>query len=80
MRSEATYLLTTIYTDRSDNKDIVTGQWRPLNLLAAPFELPEPLECINEGSTERNGIYADKSLLLWRIADLRDRLRDRPAR
>lgn len=69
-RSGATYLLTTTNVDRQHNRKIVTGMWRPLNLQAAPFHFPEPLELINENCTEANGSFADKSIGLWRVADL----------
>lgn len=72
--SGSAYLLTTTFTDRPENRDIDTGEWRPLNLQAAPFLLPEPLRLINEECTEDGGIYADKSLALWRIEDVRESL------
>jgi hypothetical protein len=69
-RSSLAYLLTTTFPAESVNADIVTGDWRPLNLQAAPFNLPTPVELINEGCTEGDGAFADKSLGLWRIRDL----------
>lgn len=69
-RSNITYLLTTTFPAEVANADIVTGDWRPLNLQAAPFSLPAPMELINEGCTEGNGAFSDKSLGLWRIRDL----------
>jgi SAM-dependent methyltransferase len=73
-RSNSTYLLTTTFPARQRNTDILTGHWRPLNLAASPFRLPAPLLIINEGCTEVNGEYADKSLGLWRVDDLREAL------
>jgi hypothetical protein len=70
-RSSATYLLTTTFTAIEENKDIVTGEWRPLNLVLPPFNFPEPLTLINENCTEVDGRYSDKSLGLWRISDIR---------
>lgn len=69
-RSEITWLLTTTFPAQSRNLDIVTGDWRPINLQAEPFEFPPPQESINEGCTEGNGAFADKSIALWRVADL----------
>lgn len=70
-RSGSAYLLTTTFTARSSNFDIGTGgDWRPLNLQAAPFFFPEPLRLINEGCTELNNEFMDKSLGLWCLADL----------
>jgi hypothetical protein len=79
-RSQSRYLLTSTYTDRQINQDIATGQWRLLNLEASPFELPEPLELINEACTLEEGIYSDKSLGLWRISDIQESLTMRPIR
>ena len=69
-RSGAKYLLATTYTDRSRNDDIVSGEWRPTNLVLAPFSFPTPIQSINEKCTEEGGKWADKSLALWRIDDL----------
>lgn len=68
--SGSTYLLTTTFVDRPKNEDISTGDWRPLNLQAAPFCFPAPLQLIDEQCTEGGGMHADKHLALWRIADL----------
>lgn len=73
--SQSEYLLTTTFTGRIDNHDIKTGQWRPLNLELSPFFLPKPLKIINESCTENDGIYSDKTLGLWKIADIRESLR-----
>jgi hypothetical protein len=65
-RSQSTYLLTTTFTDRVDNIDLVGNNfWRPLNLELSPFNFPKPLELINEKCTECHGHYTDKSLGLW---------------
>lgn len=72
--SQSEYLLTTTFTDRKDNYDIVTGQWRSLNLQIAPFLLSKPLRIINEECSEGDGIYGDKSLALWKIEDIRESL------
>lgn len=69
-RSGSTWLLTTTFPDRSANRNILTGQWRPLNLTAPPFNLPEPQRLINEECTENGGIYRDKSLGLWKIQEI----------
>lgn len=71
-KSKALFLLTTTFTRSLDNLDIATGQWRVLNLERAPFRLPIPLKIIWEDCTEFDGIYADKSLGLWKISDIRD--------
>jgi hypothetical protein len=67
-RSGARLLLTTTNTELERNRDIVTGEWRRLNLQAAPFSLPAPLMLIDERCTDPGA--SDKQLGLWRIADL----------
>uniref|UniRef100_A0A7V4LC70 Class I SAM-dependent methyltransferase n=1 Tax=Desulfobacca acetoxidans TaxID=60893 RepID=A0A7V4LC70_9BACT len=68
--SGSTYLLTTTFPRLQQNRDIITGDWRPLNLELPPFNFPEPLLLINEGYTRGGERYADKSLALWAVADL----------
>jgi 2-polyprenyl-3-methyl-5-hydroxy-6-metoxy-1,4-benzoquinol methylase len=68
--SGSKYLLTTTFPGRK-NYDIVTGNWRPIDLEAAPFDLPKPLVTINEQCTEGNGRYADKSMALWDLSQLK---------
>lgn len=65
-RSEIKYVLTTSFPNVTLNEDL-TGIWRPLNLQLPPFNFPLPLEIVNEGCTEDNGKYTDKSLILWDI-------------
>ena len=67
-RSGAKWLLTTSFPEVMRNDDIVTGQWRPLNLMLHPFNLPEPARHIVENCTETE--FADKLLGVWPIADL----------
>ena len=55
---------------RVTNDDVEDADWRPLNFEAAPLHWPTPVEIINERCTEAGGAYADKSLGLWRLADL----------
>jgi SAM-dependent methyltransferase len=68
--SGAEYLLTTTFPSRRVNKDIVDGDWRPLNLEQAPFLLPVPHSVILEDCTEEGGAYRDKALAVWRVSDL----------
>ncbi len=69
-RSGSTYLLTTTFTGRTVNRESRDGGWRTLNLELPPFHFPPPLQLINEACAEGDGAYADKSLGLWRLADL----------
>lgn len=47
-RSGSTYLLTPINMGVTQNRDIVTGEFRRLNLQIPPFSFPKPLLLINE--------------------------------
>ncbi len=69
VQSRSTYLLTTTFPARTKNYNIPTGKWRPLNLCAAPFNLPRPARVINEGNCDET--YSEKSLGLWKISDLK---------
>jgi glycosyltransferase involved in cell wall biosynthesis len=69
--SGAAYLLTTTFTARTKNVDLVGRDvWRTLNLELPPFNLPKPLRIIGENCTEGDGAYSDKSLGLWVLQDL----------
>jgi hypothetical protein len=74
-RSGSSYILTTTFTSNRKYKNLPiftrSVGWRPINLQSAPFHFPAPLEVINEGCTEGEGKFADKSLALWRLTDLR---------
>jgi len=69
-RSGAVYLLTTTFTDRKSNQDIVTGDWRALNPCAQPLSWPEPVLLINEGCTQSGSTFVDKSLGVWELSSL----------
>ena len=68
--SGSSYLLTSHFTSRTSNPDIVSGDFRPINLCAPPFDFPPPLEVINERSALGDGAFKDRSMALWRLADL----------
>lgn len=72
-RTEARLLATTTFTGRTENRDIPTGCWRPINLEEAPFFLPPPEMIVNEECTEADGYYTDKSLAVWEIRHLREK-------
>jgi hypothetical protein len=69
-RTGATYLMTTTFVDWPRNHEATTGSWRPLNLRLPPFNLPEPIAIASERGSEEP--YPDKSLGLWRLADIPD--------
>lgn len=62
-RSGSKYLLTTSFVDHKENKDIIMGEWRRLNLETKPFNL-KAIYRINEKCTQGNGRARDKSLIL----------------
>ena len=68
-RSGAKWLLTTSFPGVTRNDDIVTGQWRPINLMLSPFNLPESKKVITENCTETE--FADKTLSLWAVESLK---------
>lgn len=65
--SGSRYLLTTHFPQINENKDIVTGKHRPLNLLIKPFAWPAPLMEIIEYDTGKKGV---KCLSLWEVNTL----------
>jgi hypothetical protein len=66
--SGSRFLLTTTFVDLPRNEDIRTGGWRPLNLQAAPFHFPEPVETIDD--LPAGGAAPGKRLALWELASL----------
>lgn len=68
--SGSRYLLTTTFVDTEINEDIVTGDWRPLNLEAPPFCFSNPIKVLIEGCMQNDGMYKDKSLALWELNKL----------
>jgi len=70
-RSNIRYVLMTSFPGRADNYDVVDGDWRALDFQAPPFSFPAPRLAIVEQCEEEDGSYADKSLLAWRVDDLR---------
>ncbi len=65
-RSSARYLLATTFVGGVENRDIVTGSWRPIDLERAPFSLPPPLRVLDEHHSD-----ARKRLAIWRLDDVR---------
>lgn len=73
-KSNIDYILTTTFTNQEQNKDIITGSWRPINLLLKPFLFPKPLMLINEKCQEDDGKFHDKALALYKVKDLPNKL------
>jgi len=70
-RSGARYLLTTTYSGLTGNHDILSGQWRPIDLELPPFNLPPPLHRIVEKEYDEGGRRLRRSLGVWKLEDLR---------
>jgi 2-polyprenyl-3-methyl-5-hydroxy-6-metoxy-1,4-benzoquinol methylase len=68
--SGSTYLLTTTFINHKRNHDIVTGNWRAINLQEKPYNFAIPVLIINENCTEGFGEFNDKSMALWEISKL----------
>lgn len=62
-KSKSKWMLTTSFTGDIENRDIYAGDWRPLALTSAPFNLPDPLKIIDEA-------HPHKKLMLWSISDI----------
>lgn len=63
-------LLTSHFADRTDNPDIESGDFRPVNLCRAPFHLPDPLRVVVEDSELGGGAFRDRAMALWRLSDV----------
>jgi hypothetical protein len=67
--SEVSYLLTTTYRFGRTNADIVTGQFRVINLEAPPFSLPAPIETIVDYvypfPPRRLALWSREQLKVW---------------
>lgn len=72
--SGAQFLLVTTFAEWEDNRDYEDGDWRALNMTKAPFDWPAPRELIDEHCEEGDGGWRDKSLGLWRLDELPDRV------
>jgi SAM-dependent methyltransferase len=60
------FLIVTTFTEKKANRDIAAGEWRPLNMEAAPFNWPVPEFLIPD--IDGTGYpYHDKSLGVWRL-------------
>jgi SAM-dependent methyltransferase len=62
------YIMATTFTRHEANKDIRPGDWRPLNLQAAPFNLPAPAVLI----PDNDGLgppFDDKALGIWLMGE-----------
>src|SRR6266700_7257941 len=72
-RTGAAWLITTSFPDWQVNRDCEDGDWRALNFERAPYLWGPPFAVLNESCDEAGGGWRDKSLGVWRLADLANR-------
>ena len=70
-KSRSKYLIITSFFNTKINKDIITGEWRKLNFELQPFLFNPPIEFIDEKYTKKGLKYADKTMCLWKIEDIK---------
>jgi len=68
LASNVKYIMTTSYIDSIgySNQNIQTGAFREINLEKAPFNLPEPIDSLDDGPMGR----IERRLCLWNVQDL----------
>lgn len=69
-KSGSTWLVATTFQKYRPIPEIDDGSWRPVNLCLPPFSWPIPYHLFEEGCTEGGGQFLDKSLGVWKIAEL----------
>jgi hypothetical protein len=69
-RSGAAWLIATTFPEWQTNRDCEDGDWRALNFERAPFSWGMPVETLNENCDEASGGWRDKSLGVWRLAEM----------
>lgn len=62
--SDIAYFAATLFHKTKHNHDILTGEWRPINLMESPFYFPKPMYLIHEDLEE------EKCLGVWKVKDL----------
>ena len=68
--SGAAWLIATTFPEWRINGDCEDGDWRALNFERAPFGWGPPVELVNENCREAGGGWRDKSLGVWRLAEI----------
>ncbi len=64
-KSGSKWLLSTTFWNKSENADIYTGMWRPINLMLPPFSFPAPEKMLMDDDE-----IPGKGLGLWLLSDL----------
>lgn len=70
VRSGSGYLLATTYVHLPDNRETKGGHWRPINLQAPPFNLPDPIEYIDTDFTDEGRNQPGNGLGLWKVSQV----------
>ena len=68
--SGAEWLIATTFPEWQTNADCEDGDWRALNFDRPPFNWGPPVALLNENCREAGGGWRDKSLGVWRLADI----------
>jgi hypothetical protein len=68
--SGAVWLIATTFPGWQTNHECEDGDWRALNFERAPFSWGAPVELLNENCTEAGDGWRDKSLGVWRLAEI----------
>jgi SAM-dependent methyltransferase len=68
--SGAAWLIATTFPQWQTNGDCEDGDWRALNFQRPPFDWGPPVALLNENCTEGGGGWRDKSLGVWRLANV----------
>ena len=73
LSSSVKYIMTTSYIESFgySNQNIQTGQFRPINLERAPFNLPVPIDALDDGIPGK----IERRLCLWKVQDLQQALK-----
>lgn len=68
--AKAKWLLLGSYRGVERNREILTGQWRPVDLERVPFGLSRPRQWISEGRYQVDGQEIEKGIGVWVPIDL----------
>jgi hypothetical protein len=68
--SGAAWLIATTFPEWQTNADCEDGDWRALNFERTPFSWRPPVKLLNEHCQEAGGGWRDKSLGVWRLAEM----------
>jgi hypothetical protein len=69
-QSGSTYLIATTFPKKKENVEPGIAGWWPLNMTLEPYKFPPPIRYLAERDPDPNDTMNDKSLGVWRLADL----------